>query len=77
MSINNNISEVNNNNTIDNNKTFNNLFKSVNAKNTKNGLSKNNFEFNHKNMRKTSGSTKNINDKKIILIKILQKYLKK
>ena len=77
MSINNNISEVNNNKTIDNNKTFNKLFKSVNAQNSKNGLSKNNFEFNHKNLRKTSGSTKNINYKKLNSNKNVTKIIKK
>ena len=64
MNINNNISEINNK-TITNNKTFNNLFKSLDGQNSKKKLSKKNFEFNHTTIGKEPGSTKNINYKKL------------
>ena len=60
MNINNNISETNN--TITNNKTYNNLFKSLDIQKLQKQLTKKKFEFNHKNIGKTSNSTKNINN---------------
>ena len=71
-----NISEINNN-VITNNKTFNNIFKSLDAQNSKKQLSKKNLELNHKKIGKAPGSTKNINYKKINSNKNVTKIYKK
>jgi len=76
MNINNNISEISNN-TIPKNKTFNNIFKSLDTQNSKKQLSKKNFEDNYKTIGKTQGSTKNINYKKLNSNKNITKIFKK